>query len=52
MTPADVANDLLGAHHVGEEAYQIFKKKRIEEALPTVKFHDKMTKQNLKTFPM
>ena len=50
VAPADVAKDLLGAHQVGEEAYQMFKKKCLEEALPTMKFHDKMTKQNLKTF--
>ena len=45
--PADVAKDLLGAHQIREEAYQMFKKKRLEEAPPTTKFHDKMTKQNL-----
>lgn len=44
---ADVAKDLLGAHQVGEEAYQMFKKTRLEQASPTMKFHDKMTKQNL-----
>ena len=46
VAPADVAKDLLGAHQVGEEEYKMFKKKRLEEAPPTVKFHDKMTKQN------
>ena len=50
MAPTYVANYLLGAHQVGEEAYQVFKNKRLEEAPPTMKFHDKMTKQNLKTF--
>ena len=49
VASADVAKDLLGAHQV-EEAYQMFMKKRLEEAPPTMKFHDKMTKQNLKTF--
>ena len=46
VAPADVANDLLEAHQVGEETYQMFKKKRLEEVPPTMKFHDKMTKQN------
>ena len=50
VAPTDAAKNLLGVHHVGEEAYQMFKKKRLEEAPPTMKFHDKMTKQNLKTF--
>jgi len=35
---------------VGEEAYEMFKKMHLEEDPPTMKFHDKMTKQNLKTF--
>ena len=50
VAPADVAKYLLGAHQVGEEAYQMFKKKCLEQAPPTMKFHDKMTKQNLNTF--
>ena len=50
MAQADVAKDLLGAYKVREEAYQMFKKKRLEEAPPTLKFHDKMTKQNFKAF--
>ena len=50
VSPTDVAKDLLGAHQVREEAYQIFKKKRVEEAPRTMKFHDKMTKQNFMTF--
>ena len=50
VAPADVAKDLLEAHQIGEETYQMFKKKRLKEAPPTMKFHDKMTKQNLKTF--
>ena len=50
MASADVAKDLLGVHQVGEQAYPMFKKKRLEEAPPTMKFYDKMTKQNLKTF--
>ena len=31
VAPADVAKDLLGAHQVGEEAYQMFKKKRLNK---------------------
>ena len=50
VAPTDVAKDLLGTHQVGEETYQMFKKKRLEQAPPTMEFHDKMTKQNLKTF--
>ena len=49
VDPTDVAKDLLGAHQVGEEAYQMFKR-RLEEAPPTMKFQNKMTKQTLKTF--
>ena len=46
---AVAAKHLLGVHQVGEEAYQMFKKKCLEVP-PTMKFHDKMTKQNLKMF--
>ena len=47
--PPDVARDLLTAHMVGEEEYQNFKKDRLESEPPTVKSHEKMKKQNLKT---
>jgi len=50
VAPPDVANDLLAARTVGEEAYQDFKKKRLETNPPTAQFNDKMTKRNLKTF--
>ena len=30
VAPTDVVKDLLGAHQVREEAYQMFKKKRLE----------------------
>ena len=50
MAPPDVTRDLLRAVEVGEEAYQVFKQTRLEEEAPSVKFHDKMTKKNLKTF--
>ena len=41
---ADVAKDIMGAHQLEEEAYQMVKKTRLEEAPPTTTFHDKMTK--------
>ena len=45
-----ISDDLRNALHIGEEAYQEFKEKRIESDPPCVKFHDTMKKQNLKTF--
>ena len=50
MTPPAVVKDLLRAFKVGEEAYQSFKRTRLDDDPPSVKFHDKMTKQRLKTF--
>ena len=50
MAPPAVVKDLLGALEVGEEAYQTFKQTRLDDDPPSVKFHDKMTKQILKTF--
>ena len=38
------------AFEVGEEAYQMFKRTRLDDDPPSVKFHNKMTKQRLKTF--
>lgn len=49
-TPTDVARDLLTAHMVKEEANQNFKKDRLESKPRTVKFHEKMKKENLKNF--
>ncbi len=46
----DVTRDLMRAPETGEEAYQVFKQKCFEEDPPSLKFHDKMTKQSLKTF--
>ena len=46
MAPPAVVNDLLRAL----EAYQTFKQTRLDDDPPSVKFHDKMTKQRLKTF--
>ena len=48
VAPPDVANDLLEAKKVGEEAYECFKNERLETA--TTKFHDTMKKMKLKTF--
>lgn len=48
-TPA-IAEDLANAYKVGEAAYADFKKTHMESQPPTVKFHDKLKKQNLKTF--
>ena len=50
MAPPAVAKDLLRALEVGEEAYQTFKQTRLDNDPPSMKFHDKMTKQRLKTF--
>ena len=50
MTPPAVGKDLLRAFEVGEEAYQSFKRTRLDDDPPSVKFHDKMTMQRLKTF--
>ena len=46
VAPPAVVNDLLRAL----EAYQTFKQTRLDDDPPSVKFHDKMTKQRLKTF--
>ena len=48
--PANVARNLLQASQVGEQAYETFKKDRLENGGPATKFHDVMKKQNLKTF--
>ena len=50
VAPPEVARDLLTAHMVKEEVNQNFKKDRLESEPRTVKFHEKMKKQNLKTF--
>lgn len=49
MAPPDITRDLLRAFEI-EEAYKVFKQTRLDEDPPSVKFHDKMTKQSLKTF--
>ena len=50
VAPSNVTKDLLSAHEVGEAEYQKFKKTRLEEDPPPVKFHEKMKKLKLKTF--
>ena len=46
----EIVEDLLQARQKGEEAYLKFRGERLEKESPTVKFHDKLKKQNLKTF--
>ena len=53
VAPPTVVKDLLSllrALEVGEKAYQTFKHTRLDDDTPSVKFHDKMAKQRLKTF--
>ena len=50
VAPLNVANDLLEADRIGEQAYQSFKQERLEASSPKMHFHDKMTKKKLKTF--
>ncbi len=45
-----VIKDLVRAFDVGEEAYQTFKRTRLDDDSSSVKFHDTMIKQRLKTF--
>ena len=46
----DIVGDLLSAHKIGTEAYEAFKRDRLEDQAPKTQFHDKMTKKRLKTF--
>ena len=48
--PPDIAGDLLDAHKIGTEAYEAFKRDRLEDQSPKTQFRDKMTKKRLKTF--
>lgn len=50
VVPSSIAQDILKAQSIGEDAYQKFKTKRLEKISPTTKFYDSMKKQNLKTF--
>ena len=47
--PDKVVHDLLNAYAIGEQKYVKFKEERLEASPPTVKFHDRIPKQNLKT---
>ena len=53
LAPPDVADDLIRAQEIGEAKYHNFKQMRLEylEYPPSIKFHDKMTKQNLDFLP-
>jgi len=48
--PSEVAKDLLEVYKVGEEAYQTFMQERLQEDVPSMQFHEKVTKTKLKTF--
>ena len=50
VAPPNITNDLLRAYEIGELQYQCFKENRLEKDEPINKFHDKITKLNLKTF--
>jgi len=49
VAPPDVANDLIDAHRIGEAAYQAFRQEQLEANSATIQFHDKMTKNKLKS---
>ena len=48
--PADVAEDLLNAHTIGNNAYRTFSAKRVENNPPAKQFHAPLSKMKLKTF--
>ena len=50
VAPSEVVKDLPRALEVGEEAYQTFEGTGLDDDPPSVKFHDKIAKQRLKTF--
>ena len=50
VAPPNITNDLLRAYEIGELQYQCFKESRLEKDESINKFHDKITKLNLKTF--
>ena len=50
MAPEDVACDLLQAKDLGERAYRIFSKERLEVNPPKARFHDTMSRAKLKIF--
>ena len=46
VAPKNVTHDLLRAHSTGEEAYDSFKRERLEEASPKKQLCDPMKKQD------
>ena len=50
VAPKDVTHDLLRAHSTGEEAYDSFKRERLEEASSKKQFHYPMRNTRLKIF--
>ena len=50
VAPPAMVKDLLRAFEVVEEGYQTYKRTILDDDRPSVKFHDKLTKQRLKTF--
>lgn len=50
VAPHNIRHDLLEAHVTGENAYNKFKIERLQPGSSSVKFHDRLKKQNLKTF--
>lgn len=46
----EIEHDLLKAKDIGEQAYRSFRKQRLDSEPTKVKFHEKMTKLQLKTF--
>lgn len=49
LAPDEVIRDLTTAFEKGDSAYQLFKSERLSAA-PIKQFHDRLPKQNLKTF--
>ena len=49
VAPKDVTHDLLRVRRTGEEAYDSFKRERLEEASRKKQFHDPMRKARLNT---
>lgn len=48
--PENVSNDLLKAKDHGTKAYEKFRDERLKRDPPKTKFHERLVKQNLKTF--
>ena len=48
--PDSLRNDLLEAYNIGNKEYETFKKRLSHENTNVPKFHDKITRCNLKTF--